>query len=396
MIWERLLLRLVPLLLVLASGILAYTSSSSNRVVLAGTGFAISSLMTLAVIRFEREIRQSESQLRRRASQTPLGGSEGSGDEPERSAQWERASQAVRERANFDNVSVRDLSMRIASMAEASFVGASLRQCDLSESRLLGADFSLFVNANLKLAKMEAVEARRCNFGGADLGASNWAEAVVEESSFEMAHISGSQFSEARLEQCDLTKSDATSVDFSDALFKDCSLDFIQMQDANLRRAQIVDVDLGKVDLSGSILDRTSIAAWNGSHAALIAHLLRNIVRGNLNRWIVFDTPAGYVQVALEDDDQLRCEAVNFDSWTELRKSRKMTDDMVKRLEQLGFSLEPDMNFVSFSDIADDEAFDEAGRQLAAALEDVYGVSERASLEVTSSTFDDAAENAES
>jgi uncharacterized protein YjbI with pentapeptide repeats len=405
MTWERSLLRIVPLVLVVASAALALTSETTRSAALAAGGFGIASLMSLAVLLYERDVRRSEVRLRERAMSSAAdreasGKQPATGQEPEveveRSAQHEGRPQLDHERFTFDNVSVREISMRGASMPDASFVGASLRHCDFSDARLSRSDFgtallvdSQFERAAMRFAGMRAVEVRRCHFDGAQLDASNWDDAVVEESSFPAASLAGARFTDARLEECDLTGADAKGADFSGALIKSCQLATAQVANADFSRARIVDTKLDLLDLSESVLDRTSIEPDEIGVGSLISHLLRCALEGHPGRWILLDAHASYVQATFESDGTLRCEAVNFDSWSDLKKSRKMTEDMIKKLDELGFEEEPGLNFVSLHPVKDMEVFDEAGLQLAQALTDVYGISPVAPLEVTVSMFDD-------
>jgi uncharacterized protein YjbI with pentapeptide repeats len=401
MIWERTLIRIVPPLIGIASIALAFLGTGAHSSVLGSIGLGIATLMGLAALLFEREVRRSEDRLRRTASDKAIDhrslGPRTSADEAERRVaplEWHSPSHGA---LTFDNVSVRDLTVGGAAMTEASFVGASLRHCDLSNAQLSRADFSTslliddnFTAAILRSAVLDSIEARQCTFDFASCEASNWTEAFVEESDFHGVQLSGAQFTRARLEQCDLKDSNITNADFSYALLKNCSLESVLLADADFSQARIVACTLGDVDFSTSVLDRTSIETADEDHRSLISHLLRSYLSVNHpGRWMVFDASVAYIQVALEDDGQLRCEAVNFDSWPNLMKSRKMTQGMKGRLQELGFSIEPNLNYVSFIDSAATNSYDQAGELLADALESVYGVSAQAPLKVTASAFED-------
>jgi uncharacterized protein YjbI with pentapeptide repeats len=406
MTWERSLLRIVPALLGFASVMLALISGGGRLALFASVTFVIGLLMALAVFFNEREVKKSEERLRAKGTDSTPGTAE---SEIYGGPDWDAIENASsrrewlsypdqHEKLNFDNVSVRDLSMKSLSLAEASFVGASLRDCDLSNSRLPRADFSsalltddLFVSAVLKSAEMKTVEARRCKFDKANLDISNWTEAVAEESSFEHASLVSAQLAQVKLEQCDLTSANAKGADLSNALLDTCIIDLLCAENTDFSRARIVNTTFDHVDLSASVIDRTVIENGEAGHASLISQLLSSALGKLPGKWIVFDTSAGYVQAAVEDQTQLRCEAVNFDTWPDWKKSRRMTKDMVKKLEELGFSLEPELNYVCFHDITNPKVFSTVGQQLATVLQDVYAVSADAPLEVTSSTFDDGA-----
>jgi uncharacterized protein YjbI with pentapeptide repeats len=401
MIWERTLIRIVPPLIGIVSIALTFLGTGTHSGVLGSIGLGIAILMGLAALLFEREVRRSEDRLRRTASDKTIDHRgirprTGADETEERVVplEWRSPSHQA---LTFDNVSVRDLTMDGAAMTEASFVGASLRHCDLSHAQLSRADFStsLLIDSNftaaiLKSAALASTEARRCTFDFGSCEASNWTEAFVEESEFHGVELLGAQFTRARLERCDLKGSNITNADFSYALLKNCSLESVRMTDADFSQARIVDCTLKDVDFSTSVLDRTSIEAADEDHRSLISHLLHSYLSANYpSRWMVFDASVAYIQVALEDDGQLRCEAVNFDSWPNLMKSRKMTRGMKDRLQELGFSLEPDLNYVRFIDSAAANSYSQAGELLADALESVYGVSPQAPLKVTASAFED-------
>lgn len=379
---ERFILRLVPALLVATGLAILFGTGSVNSYVLGAGTLALSVLMVLALFLSERQVRLSEIRLREQARR-------GASIPRSRDTRfWQRQ---YGEQGDFDNVSVQDLDLSSVDLTDASFIGASFRDCDFSRSQLSHTDFSgatligsSFVAAMMRSTRLLSADIRESDISDANLDGSDWSEARVSDSSFIRVDMTRINFASARLIKSTIDQAVAIDADFSEALIEDCTLRFSDASSCDFTRSVFKNTPVRSIDLGAVVLDHTAIDGASEPHQDLIHSILRTLSE-NPARWAVVDSPGGYVQM-IEEDGVLRCETVNFNSWSPLKQNRRMTDDMIQRLLELGFVEEKGVNFVDFVDSSDIRDLHSMAERLATALHDVYGVSLDAALEVSIGT----------
>lgn len=387
--WERIFLRAVPGLLVVAGALVWSLTNVGNGGVLGLAAISISALMGVAVFTFERRIKVSESNLRKHAARPVYR------DIPVQS--W-RGSLA-HERLDYDNVSVNDLSLRSAELVEASFSGASLRNCDLTGANLTHADFtgsllrrSTFAEGMLRAARLDDVEVRDCDFSGAAMEASSWSGSEIESSRFTDADLSRVNFAKSLLTECDFNRAGAPDADFSRAMIRSCVFTAADLSNADFSQASFQSCLLQDLNFFSFILDRTSIDAQSAAHQDVISQLISQMLALPTGSFWIAETSAGYIQAVHMGDEKLRLEAVNFDSWPAWRTKRRMTEDMTRALEELGLTSEQDNNFYCYANASDSKNRDLIVQKLTKILHDVYGVSEDAPLEIDTRVGDSDAQ----
>lgn len=132
----------------------------------------------------------------------------------------------------FAKPRLQDCRLRSADLSAARWEHARLRRVEISDSRLLGADWTGAV--------LEDVRVRSCNLDGILLAASRWRS--------------------VRLENCSLKNAALDNADLSGAVFLDCDLTGADLRGALLtgadfRGSKIGGLQAGPQELKGAIID---------------------------------------------------------------------------------------------------------------------------------------------
>lgn len=153
------------------------------------------------------------------------------------------------------------LALRLATFTGARFQGARLWKCDLEGMELAGADFS---NADLRTAVLTGSFIPQGNFRGADLSHTGLAEINWERADLRTADLTGATFhmgsSRSGLVDSPIACEGSRTGFYTDDYFDQGYKSPEQIRKANLcgadlRGAQIMDVDFYLVDVRGAKCD---------------------------------------------------------------------------------------------------------------------------------------------
>lgn len=147
--------------------------------------------------------------------------------------------------ANFEGAQIGALPLNHADLRGASLKGANFNGANLTGADLTGADIqnSFFIEATLRLAKLEHVTAWQTNFKRADMSD---------------AFLTGGLFQKAIMEEADLYNARAQKTWLNGADLSRSRMDLAKLQGAHLSNFVISDIggiETGDAKLTGAKLD---------------------------------------------------------------------------------------------------------------------------------------------
>lgn len=179
-------------------------------------------------------------------------------------------------KANFSGINTPGLEFRGASMQESDFTAAIIPYSNFIRAKLSDAKF---IKADLHNCKFIAVIAARADLGGANLAKanldesvfklSNFADAILIETSAKYGYFEGANFRDANLEGADFKKANLKGVSFVNANlryvnFTGASLDGANFEGSDLEGAVFKDADISLAnfkDVKNAIREQFESAA---------------------------------------------------------------------------------------------------------------------------------------
>jgi len=176
-----------------------------------------------------------------------------------------------------------------SDLSNADFTMARLEGADLSNANVSGADF---LSADLSGATLYSLQTRGarfidCDFRGARIG-SDFRNTDLAMSRFQNAKVSWSSFI-----QCNLAACDFRGADLSGTVFAESRLVEANLSDTNLAFSSLAEANLSYADLQGSILVNCDLR-----DSTLDKANLSRIIYSPLTQWPEgFDVPADAVLI---------------------------------------------------------------------------------------------------
>ena len=213
-------------------------------------------------------------------------------------------------KANFDTTKISNANFTRANLSHTNLsshdlTGTVLRGADLSHSILTGADLSgvdltgtILKGSNLSNSDLTGVDLSgkdltetiltgadlsNANLTGADLSGVDITETILIGADLSNANLTGVDLSDKNLTSAKLVSVDLSGKDLTGTLLKNASLADANLENANLYRANFIDVDLTNIknkSLARANMTHTSFAYSNLSGVNLSEVIL---FRGNWN-----------------------------------------------------------------------------------------------------------------
>jgi len=190
------------------------------------------------------------------------------------------------ERAFFGEADLTNAHLRSTNLTDADFRNAKLSKANLKTADLSGANLE---NANLFNANLEGIDLSGANLEGADLSGANLEGADLSEANLKGAEFSNIDLRETLLPNSALISSllSETDVDLCKVpaldLFKFRGANPATLVEANLRRANLEEADLGFTDLREATLIRADCENTQFDDAKLTRATLENADLTNAN-----------------------------------------------------------------------------------------------------------------
>lgn len=150
------------------------------------------------------------------------------------------------------------LNLSEANLSKVDLSGTDLRLANLIKANLSGANLS---KANLSFAILASANLSGANLSEANIGMGNLINADLSG-----ANLSGAILFESNLSGVNLISADLSGADLSYILLKFAKLSEANFSNANLDGAKLLHFDASKVNLTGAIMDATTLGACNLAH----------------------------------------------------------------------------------------------------------------------------------
>lgn len=182
-------------------------------------------------------------------------------------------------------------TFKLARRSTSKFTATELKQSDLSDTNLVGADFSFsslsksnFDNADLTDAKFRAAELREATFKGANLAGVLFAGSDMQAACFDGANVSGAAFKasslkdatfkDATLDATSFNYSDLQNVSFDNLTLRGTKFDRASLKNTSFKNTTLIDVSFHHSDVKhtifdGTVMDKVTYALLKGAKAKL-------------------------------------------------------------------------------------------------------------------------------
>jgi len=194
------------------------------------------------------------------------------------------ASDAVLNRADLSESSLRTVYLDRAQLSQARLHGARLHDLSAVEARFEGADLSFvrareadFTGANMCGANLEGAMLRQAQFMRANLSHAHMCRADLLRSNLSGANVEGADFTGANLTGCNLRglrlcKATLSGAIMQLAILDDCDLEGVQLPGAALKSASLIAANLTGSYMPGAQMQRAILVGaklaevdWQGA-----------------------------------------------------------------------------------------------------------------------------------
>lgn len=162
--------------------------------------------------------------------------------------------------ANFNDVNLRNIKFRGASMQFSQFVEAQIQDSDFSRTHLSNANFFA---ANLSGSKFLGAMGEFVHFHETNLSNSKLTDVAFRDSDFEYADLSFAVAKYSYFEGSNFRKANLQSVDFRGANLKGVSFVGANLRGVNFTNANLEGANLKNADIKNAIFDNADVVATN-------------------------------------------------------------------------------------------------------------------------------------
>jgi uncharacterized protein YjbI with pentapeptide repeats len=182
-----------------------------------------------------------------------------------------RLPRATTDKVNFSKASLIEANLEGANLAGAELVGARLNNANLQNSHLEAANLT---GASLIAARMDLAGLEKADLRGAILEGARLYKAVLNDAKMHNADLTRAILQEARLEKSDLSGAKIAAANLRKAILRGAqlpglTLDYVDLEQADLARANLDKASLIETRLTGASLTGARLTAADLSRANL-------------------------------------------------------------------------------------------------------------------------------